>query len=227
MASPAQWTWVWVNSGWWTGRPGAVHRIAKSWTRLSHWTELNCATTVTGTSSNHCQRAIFPMRHSLLMTVSPEAPLSHTAISYPSSQYFPSVRAQFCWSPFSSVSLGTLMLSTPLWHRIHCVLPSVSNLQIWGLYNTGVSVTQLCLTFHDFVDFSPLGSSVHEIFQARIQEWVSTSFSRRSSWVRDGIQVCCIGRGVFATEPPGKSKTGAYVLPFPNSGPMEGMANRF
>ena len=42
MASPTQWTWVWVNSGswWWTGRP-AVHGVAKSRTRLSDWTKLN------------------------------------------------------------------------------------------------------------------------------------------------------------------------------------------
>ena len=38
MASSTQWTWVWVNSGswWWTGRPGAVHGVAKSRTRLSN-----------------------------------------------------------------------------------------------------------------------------------------------------------------------------------------------
>ena len=45
MASPTQWTWVWVNSRiwWWTGRPGraAVHGVAKSQTQLSDWTELN------------------------------------------------------------------------------------------------------------------------------------------------------------------------------------------
>ena len=43
MASVTQWTWVWVNSGswWWTGKPAAVHGVAKSWTRLSDWTELN------------------------------------------------------------------------------------------------------------------------------------------------------------------------------------------
>ena len=45
MASPTQWTWVWVNSGcwWWTGRPGtsaAIHGVTKSWTWLSNWTEL-------------------------------------------------------------------------------------------------------------------------------------------------------------------------------------------
>ena len=44
MASPTQCTWVWVNSGswWWTGRCAAVHGVAKSWTGLSGWTELNC-----------------------------------------------------------------------------------------------------------------------------------------------------------------------------------------
>ena len=46
MASLTRWTWVWVNSGswWWTERPGwraAVHGVAKSWTQLSDWTELN------------------------------------------------------------------------------------------------------------------------------------------------------------------------------------------
>ena len=45
MASPTQWTWVWVNSGiwWWTGRPGMPRfmGVAKSQTRLSNWTELN------------------------------------------------------------------------------------------------------------------------------------------------------------------------------------------
>ena len=48
MASQAQWTWVWVNSGrwWWTGRPGVLRfmGVAKSQTQLSHWTELNWIT---------------------------------------------------------------------------------------------------------------------------------------------------------------------------------------
>ena len=44
MASPTQWTWVWVNSGrwWWTGRPGVLQFMrSQSRTRLSDWTELN------------------------------------------------------------------------------------------------------------------------------------------------------------------------------------------
>ena len=45
-------------------------------------------------------------------------------------------------------------------------------------------VAKSCLTFCDPVDCSPPGSSVHEISQARILEWVAISFSRGSSWPR-------------------------------------------
>ena len=44
MASPTQWTWVWVNSRsrWWTGRPGVLQSMgSQSQTRLSNWVELN------------------------------------------------------------------------------------------------------------------------------------------------------------------------------------------
>ena len=44
MASPARWTWVWVNSRrwWWTGRPGVLWFMgSQSRTRLSDWTALN------------------------------------------------------------------------------------------------------------------------------------------------------------------------------------------
>ena len=44
-----------------------------------------------------------------------------------------------------------------------------------------VLVTQSCLTLCDPMDYSPLGSSVHGILQARILEWVAISFSRGSS----------------------------------------------
>ena len=44
MASPSQWTWVWVDcrSWWWTGRPGMLQFMgSQSWTWLSYWSELN------------------------------------------------------------------------------------------------------------------------------------------------------------------------------------------
>ena len=44
---------------------------------------------------------------------------------------------------------------------------------------------------------SPPGSSVHEIPQARILEWVTIPFSRGSSWPRDQTQVSCIAGRFF------------------------------
>ena len=45
MASPTQWTWVWVNSGswWWTGRPGVLQfmglqRVGHDWATKLNWT---------------------------------------------------------------------------------------------------------------------------------------------------------------------------------------------
>ena len=43
MASPTQWTWVWVNSGswWWTGRPGVLRFRGSQRVRHDWVTELN------------------------------------------------------------------------------------------------------------------------------------------------------------------------------------------
>ena len=47
-------------------------------------------------------------------------------------------------------------------------------------------------------DYSPPGSSVHEILQARMLEWVAISFPRGSSQPRDRTWVSCIA-GRFLT----------------------------
>ena len=41
-----------------------------------------------------------------------------------------------------------------------------------------VLVAQLCPTLCDPMNYSPPGSSVYEIFQARVLEWVAIAFSR-------------------------------------------------
>ena len=43
MASPAQWTWVCVDSGsrWWTGRPGVLGSWGLKESDTAEWTELN------------------------------------------------------------------------------------------------------------------------------------------------------------------------------------------
>ena len=62
---------------------------------------------------------------------------------------------------------------------------------------------QSLLTLCDPTECSPRTSSVHRIFQARILEWVAISYSRVSSWPRDGIRVSCLGRRILYHWAPG------------------------
>ena len=56
---------------------------------------------------------------------------------------------------------------------------------------------QSCPTLSDPMDYSPPGSYVHGILQARILEWVFIAFSRGSSWPRDWTYVSCIAGSFF------------------------------
>ena len=47
------------------------------------------------------------------------------------------------------------------------------------------------------MDCSPPGSSIHEVFQARVLQWVAISFSRGSSRPRDRTQVSCLAGRCF------------------------------
>ena len=58
-------------------------------------------------------------------------------------------------------------------------------------------VAQSCLTLCDPMDCTPPGTSVHEIFQARIPEWAAISFSRGSSRPRDRTQASYIAGRFF------------------------------
>ena len=71
VASPTQWTWIWVNSGswWWTGRPGVLRFMGfQSQTRLSEWTELVSVclqSRATNTFLNiYCEMGIFQVHRS-------------------------------------------------------------------------------------------------------------------------------------------------------------------
>ena len=66
MASPTQWTWVWVNSGswWWTGRTGILQLMGSQ--RVGHdlATELNWTAPWKKTYNKHRQHiSIFKSRH--------------------------------------------------------------------------------------------------------------------------------------------------------------------
>ena len=47
------------------------------------------------------------------------------------------------------------------------------------------------------MDYSPIGSSVHGIFQAGILEWVAMPSSKESSQPRNRTHVSCIEGGFF------------------------------
>ena len=72
----------------------------------------------------------------------------------------------------------------------HQVLPSLgfSRQADWSglpfpspMHESESEVAQSCLTLHDLMDCSLPGSLVHEIFQARILEWVVIAFSKPSA----------------------------------------------
>ena len=88
-----------------------------------------------------------------------------------------------CWNEIFAVALSFLLCS----------------------WKVEVLVTQSCLTLCDPMYCSPPGSSVHEILQVRILEWIAFPFSRGSSQPKHWTQVSWIAGGFF-TEPWGKPK---------------------
>ena len=54
-----------------------------------------------------------------------------------------------------------------------------------------------CVWLCDSVDYSLPGSSVHEIIPEKTLEWVTISFSRRSSWCRYRTHISCIGKWIL------------------------------
>ena len=59
------------------------------------------------------------------------------------------------------------------------------------------SVTYSCLSLCNPTDYSPSGSSVHEVFQARILEGVAIPHSRGFSQPGDGTCISCISRQIL------------------------------
>ena len=54
-------------------------------------------------------------------------------------------------------------------------------------------IAQSCLTLSDPMDWSPPGSSIHGIFQARVLEWGATAFScqQTSEWLNNFLDERC------------------------------------
>ena len=91
------------------------------------------------------------------------------------------------YSLFESVQRPTLDLKFCSVYRAVCVSVCVH----------ACLVTQLCPTLLPHGQYSPLGSPVHGILQARTLKWIAIPISRRSSQPRDWTWVSCIAGGFF------------------------------
>ena len=104
----------------------------------------------------------------------------------------------------------TIATSCFIWSShtdFHLILKCASSFLPWKSFRYEMTLKQNCCcclvakvmsrSFCDPMDYSLPGSSVHEISQTRILEWVAISFCRGSSWPRDWTVVSCIGRQVL------------------------------
>ena len=91
MASPTQWTWVWVNSGswWWTGRPDVLQfmgsqRVRHDWATELNWTFtsgksrhwpwysswVSCSLGISNTHSHHQGHPMYSNKYTYLGLIS-------------------------------------------------------------------------------------------------------------------------------------------------------------
>ena len=98
---------------------------------------------------------------------------------YPTDRLWGSAR-KLIWHVFCEDCLWLLCCNSYNWEGISHVTASMPHYKHpWCL------VAQLFLTLCDPMNYSPPGSSVHEILQARILEWVAMPSSKGSSQPRD------------------------------------------
>ena len=80
----------------------------------------------------------------------------------------------------------------------------------WAERCVHAKLLQSCPTLRDSMDYSPPGSCVLGIPEARTLEWVAISFSRGSSQPTDGTHVSCIGRQILYCWPTSKVRIEGY-----------------
>ena len=123
-------------------------------------------------------------------------PSVHGKVGWVRQQFKASFSPQTTWggAQGETCRVSHLCSSTYLlkreWEGRECLL----NMVYWELVKWKC---QSCPTLCNPVDCSPPGSSLRVILQARVLEWVAISFSRGSSWPRDGTWVSRIAGRFF------------------------------
>ena len=99
----------------------------------------------------------------------------------------------------------TTMAVTDLWDHTELIF-GINRLCDPGHVTILVKPLSLVWLFVNPMDCSLLGSSIHGIFQARVLEWITISFSRGSFWPKDRTWVSCIiGTEALPSEPQGNT----------------------
>ena len=112
---------------------------------------------------------------------------------------------------YSSYLYRVWHLGTKLW--VHIISKTESSLLF--------QVPKVYLTLCDPMDYSPSGSSVHGISQARILEWVAICFFRASSPPKDQFMSPALAGGFFITEPPEKPNLWSVSTVLFNGKPLQ------
>ena len=110
----------------------------------------------------------------------------------------------FLWSNSHIHSYGktiALIIRTFVSKVISLLFNTLSRFVIAFLPRTSVSLSILPDSLQP-MDYSPPGSSICEILQERILEWVASPFSRGSSWPRDRTTVSFVEGRFLPSEPP-------------------------
>ena len=89
------------------------------------------------------------------------------------------------------------MRNSILWASEPCLVLTASFCVFSTQKESKSEVAQSCLTLCDAMGYSPPGSSVYGILQARILEWVAISFFRGSFQPKDWTWVSCIAGSLF------------------------------
>ena len=82
-----------------------------------------------------------------------------------------------------------IKMCSPFIYLLEIIIYTKNICLAWYLVHVCGLVAHSCPTLCDPMDCSPPGSSVHDILQARVLEWIAISFSRGSSLPRDQTRV--------------------------------------
>ena len=142
MASPARWTWVWVNSRswWWTGRPGVLwfmgsQRVRHNWAPELNWSHVQLFLSPWTAAYQASQSSTLSQSLLKLMPIESVMPSNHFILCFPRlfmSSFFLSIRIFSRW--ISSLHQVAKILEHQLHQQFFQWIFRVDFLQDWLIW---------------------------------------------------------------------------------------------